>query len=100
MFICCLCLNRGVDEDIDLIPVEQFYREAPETIAKLDKTSKDNHMLRIARLEYEYKQRRMLAEKCIELENSKQKITEELGKEQAKLDSVGPILTNILEVWI
>ncbi|ODM93791.1 THO complex subunit 5 B [Orchesella cincta] len=42
---------KGMDEKIDLIPVEQFYNEAPEKVAKPEVTQNDPHRLRIARLD-------------------------------------------------
>ena len=65
-----------------------------------EQTSKDDHLLRIARLEYEFVQRQELAQQCSELEKAKNQVTEEINQQQNKLDSVGPLLDRILEATI
>lgn len=40
---------KSKHEDIDLVPVEDFYREAPEEIAKVDETMENEHQQQLAR---------------------------------------------------
>jgi len=57
-------------------------------------------MLRIARLEYEYMQRKELTDQCEELEKVKNKVSDEIDIQQNKLDSVAPLLNKILEATL
>ncbi|XP_021951482.1 THO complex subunit 5 homolog [Folsomia candida] len=88
---------KGKDESIDLIPVEQFYEEAPEKITKTKATKSDPHLLRIARLEYEFVQRQKLTEDCNSLEKEKESASKRIDDTQGKLDSIGPLLNSVLE---
>lgn len=89
-----------MDEKIDLIPVEQFYKEAPERVTKPELTSNDPHLLRIARLEYEFIQRQRLTEQCNALEKEKEAIAKSIDEKQVQLDSVRPLLSKVLEATL
>lgn len=74
---------KSKDEDIELIGIEEFMKEAPEATTKEFKNVDENdeskkHALRLARLEYELEQRKNLAKLCKTLEEEKKKIG--LGK--------------------
>ncbi|XP_021960014.1 THO complex subunit 5 homolog isoform X2 [Folsomia candida] len=88
---------KGKDALIDLIPIEQFYEEAPEKITKTKSTKSDPHLQRIARLEYEFVQRRKLTEDCNSLEKEKESASKRITDTQGKLDSICPLLNSILD---
>ena len=51
-------LTRSKDEDIELVDVETFYREAPADISAPHTTKRDPHKQRLARLDWELEQRK------------------------------------------
>lgn len=92
------CLQfKSQDEEIDLVTEEEFYREAPESIARRDKTENDEHARRLARLEWELKQRDALANKCCELRDAKKMVSEEIESKTNRLDSLIPCLDALLK---
>ncbi|CAL8087830.1 unnamed protein product [Orchesella dallaii] len=91
---------KGMDEKIDLIPVDQFYKDAPEKVAKPEVTESNPHRLRIARLEYEFIQRQHLTDECARLEKEKEIIGKKIEDKQVKIDSVRPLLNKVLEATL
>ncbi|XP_055531145.1 THO complex subunit 5 homolog [Wyeomyia smithii] len=89
-------LFKSQDEEIELVPVEEFYENAPETISRPDKTKNDEHARRIARLEWELQQRKELDALCKELHASKAKVAEEIVSKTERLDSLAPRLKELL----
>ncbi|XP_059608501.1 THO complex subunit 5 homolog A [Phlebotomus argentipes] len=88
---------KSQDEDIDLVPVEEFYEKAPESISRPDKTKGDEHARRLARLEWELQQRKELATLYKELQASKELVTEEINKKTDRLASLAPRLQSLLK---
>ncbi|XP_045172199.2 THO complex subunit 5 homolog [Mercenaria mercenaria] len=92
------CLGfKSKDEEIDLVPVEQFYEEAPEEISKPEKTKDDNHQLTLSRLDWELEQRKQLAEKLKEAVKTKDDIETEIKTKQEHLENLHPKLNTILQ---
>lgn len=92
------CLQfKSQDEEIDLVPEEEFYREAPDSIARREKTEGDEHARRLARLEWELQQRDALANMCCELRDAKKKVSEEIESKANRLDSLSPCLDALLK---
>lgn len=92
------CLQfKSQDEEIDLVPLEEFYREAPETISRREKTETDEHARRLARLEWELQQRKQLSIMCNELQMAKEKVAEEIESKTNRLDSLMPCLDSLLK---
>lgn len=89
-----------MDEKIELIPVEQFYKDAPEKVSKLELTKNDPHLLRIGRLEYEFIQRQKLTEECSTLEKDKEAIARSIEEKTVKLDGIRPLLNKVLEATV
>ncbi|KAL3272522.1 hypothetical protein HHI36_013998 [Cryptolaemus montrouzieri] len=94
---------KSKDEDIELISVEEFMKEAPQSVtAKFKDMSEDDetkkHELRLARLEYELEQRKNLAKLCKTLEEEKKKIALDIVEHKKKLDGLAPRLNAVLEV--
>ncbi|XP_043273169.1 THO complex subunit 5 homolog [Venturia canescens] len=92
------CLQfKSKDESIELVSLEEFYREAPETILQKDITDMNAHQLKLARLEWELMQRKQLAALCDELSDSKKGVASSIETKQERLDNLGPQLRTILE---
>lgn len=70
--------SRSKDEDIELISIQKFLEEAPESVTKpfknVEITDTLKHELHLARLEYELTQRKKLAELCHTFEDEKKKL--------------------------
>lgn len=72
-------MNRSADEKIDLVPFEEFLKNAPESSTSKFKDFDSNdheqaHSLRLARLEWELTQRKDLAEQCKVMDEEKMKM--------------------------
>ncbi|XP_034938502.1 THO complex subunit 5 homolog [Chelonus insularis] len=92
------CLQfKSKDELIELVPIEEFYKEAPESISQPNITKNDAHKLRLARLEWELTQRKQLASLCDELTENKKSVAQNIESKQQRLDNLGPQLRIILE---
>ncbi|XP_043470764.1 THO complex subunit 5 homolog [Leptopilina heterotoma] len=92
------CLQfKSKDEMIELVSEEEFYREAPETISRPEITKKDEHQLKLARLEWELTQRKQLSSLCDELSDSKKGVASSIEQKQARLDNLAPQLRTILD---
>uniref|UniRef100_A0A182P603 Uncharacterized protein n=1 Tax=Anopheles epiroticus TaxID=199890 RepID=A0A182P603_9DIPT len=87
---------KSQDEEIELVPVEEFYEKAPESVSRPDKTKTDEHARRIARLEWELQQRKELDAHLKELLTLKQAIEKEIVGKSERLDSLGPRLRDLL----
>lgn len=93
------CLQfKSKDEEIDLVPVEEFYKEAPESLLRPDVTQHDAHQLKLARLEWELEQRKQLAVMCQKLQAAKETVAKEIQSKRERLDNLTPRLKSILEV--
>lgn len=87
------CLQfKSQDEDIDLVDEEKFYKEAPDTISRPEKTQSDEHARRLARLEWELHQRKELASMCKTLQNAKESVAREIESKTNQLQSLMPNL--------
>lgn len=63
-------------------------------------TRNDGHKLTLARLEWEFEQRKRLSEQCRELEVNREKASVSITQKQKQLESLLPRLNTILEVNI
>ncbi|XP_014231545.1 THO complex subunit 5 homolog [Trichogramma pretiosum] len=92
------CLQfKSKDEKIELVPEEDFYKEAPESITRPDVTKDDPHQKRLARLEWELTQRKELAVLCDNLSETKKSVASSIESKQSRLDNLAPQLRGILE---
>ncbi|XP_043589359.1 THO complex subunit 5 homolog [Bombus pyrosoma] len=92
------CLQfKSKDELIQLVSEEEFYKEAPENISRLEITKHNPHQLRLARLEWELTQRKQLAALCDELTENKKAVALSIESKQTRLDNLAPQLRTILE---
>lgn len=61
-----------------------------------DITSKDEHQLRLARLQWELKQRKNLSEYCLELQEVGRRVSTSLNETKDKLNNLAPQLRDLL----
>uniref|UniRef100_A0A182R2R0 THO complex subunit 5 n=1 Tax=Anopheles funestus TaxID=62324 RepID=A0A182R2R0_ANOFN len=87
---------KSQDEEIELVPVEEFYQQAPESVSRPETTKTDEHARRIARLEWELQQRKELDAHLKELLTLKQAVEKDIIAKTARLDSLGPRLRDLL----
>ncbi|XP_046356426.1 THO complex subunit 5 homolog [Haliotis rufescens] len=92
------CLEfKSKDEEIELVSVGDFYKEAPADISKPELTKKDKHQRTLARLDWELEQRKQLASKLKEAQTQREDITQEIKTKQDHLESLQPKLQSILQ---
>ncbi|MEE6511042.1 hypothetical protein FKM82_017225 [Ascaphus truei] len=92
------CLEfKSKHEEIELVSVEEFYRDAPSEISKPEITSSDSHQQTLTRLDWELEQRKRLAVKYKESLASKEKILKEIEVKNEYLNSLQPQLYGIMQ---
>uniref|UniRef100_A0A8C5M0X0 THO complex subunit 5 n=1 Tax=Leptobrachium leishanense TaxID=445787 RepID=A0A8C5M0X0_9ANUR len=92
------CLEfKSKHEEIELVSLDEFYKEAPPEISKTDITNNDVHQQTLARLDWELEQRKRLAEKYKESLASKEKILKEIDVKKEYLNSLQPQLNSIMQ---
>ncbi|XP_036613559.1 THO complex subunit 5 homolog isoform X1 [Trichosurus vulpecula] len=92
------CLEfKSKHEEIELVSMEEFYREAPPEISKSEITMGDPHQQTLARLDWELEQRKRLAEKYKECLANKEKILKEIEVKKEYLSSLQPQLNSIMQ---
>uniref|UniRef100_A0A182QXG2 Uncharacterized protein n=1 Tax=Anopheles farauti TaxID=69004 RepID=A0A182QXG2_9DIPT len=87
---------KSQDEEIELVPVEEFYAHAPDAVSRPEQTKTDEHARRIARLEWELQQRKELDAHLKELLALKETIENDIIAKTERLDSLGPRLRELL----
>uniref|UniRef100_A0A0A9Z9M7 THO complex subunit 5 n=2 Tax=Lygus hesperus TaxID=30085 RepID=A0A0A9Z9M7_LYGHE len=93
----CLCF-KSKPLGVDLVPVEEFFAEAPETISRPETTKSDDHQLLLARLEWELFQRKELSILCSKLDEKKKSLSSQINKKQCDLDGLAPLIKEVLTV--
>ncbi|XP_013387821.1 THO complex subunit 5 homolog A-like isoform X1 [Lingula anatina] len=92
------CLEfKSKDEEIDLVGVEDFYKEAPPEISRPEVTKNDPHQQTLARLEWELEQRKRLSANFKETQNSKNLISQDIKSKKEYLESLQPKLVSIMQ---
>ncbi|XP_075754025.1 THO complex subunit 5 isoform X1 [Pelodiscus sinensis] len=92
------CLEfKSKHEEIELVSVDEFYKEAPPEISKPNITLNEPHQQTLARLDWELEQRKRLAEKYKECLASKEKILKEIEVKREYLSSLQPRLNSIMQ---
>uniref|UniRef100_A0A182JCL4 Uncharacterized protein n=1 Tax=Anopheles atroparvus TaxID=41427 RepID=A0A182JCL4_ANOAO len=89
-------LFKSQDEEIELVPVEEFYERAPETVSRPEKTKTDEHVRRIARLEWELQQRKELDAHLKELQTLKDAVQKDIVSKTERIESLAPRLRELL----
>ncbi|KFM05559.1 THO complex subunit 5, partial [Aptenodytes forsteri] len=92
------CLEfKSKHEEIELVSLEEFYKEAPPEISRPAITLSEPHQQTLARLDWELEQRKRLAEKYRECLTSKEKILKEIEVKKEYLSSLQPRLNSIMQ---
>ncbi|KAL7645639.1 UNVERIFIED_CONTAM: hypothetical protein RMT77_004025 [Armadillidium vulgare] len=92
------CLEfKSADTEIDLVSVDQFYKEAPENISRPEETVEDAHQQRLAQLHWELEQRRGQTQLTDKLTQEKDKVAELISEQEGRLASLLPRINAILE---
>lgn len=92
------CLEfKSKHEEIELVSVEEFRRDAPPEISRPEISGADPHQLTLCRLDWELEQRKRLAEKYKESLASKEKIMKSIEIKKEYLSSLQPRLTEIMQ---
>ncbi|XP_006008517.1 THO complex subunit 5 homolog isoform X1 [Latimeria chalumnae] len=92
------CLEfKSKHEEVDLVSVEEFYRDSPPEISKPEITLNEPHQQTLARLDWELEQRKRLAEKYKDSLANKEKIMKEIEIKKEYLSSLQPRLYSIME---
>lgn len=92
------CLEfKSKHEEIDLVSVGEFYKEAPQEISRSSLTKDDPHQLTLARLDWELEQRKRLAEQYKDSQTSKEKIQKSIELKKEHLSSLQPGLNAIMQ---
>ncbi|KAF1762258.1 hypothetical protein GCK72_010520 [Caenorhabditis remanei] len=93
----CLDFSAG-DEGLELIPVEEFYAEAPVTLSKPDETTGNEHEQYLVRLQYEDDQRRELLSTLNELEGRRNVLQSDIRGKEVRLQGLKPKLEDLAKV--
>uniref|UniRef100_A0A8C9QZG6 THO complex 5 n=1 Tax=Scleropages formosus TaxID=113540 RepID=A0A8C9QZG6_SCLFO len=92
------CLEfKSKHEEIELVSVDEFFKEAPPEISRPHLTKEDPHQLTLARLDWELEQRKRLAEKYKDSLASKEKILKNIEVKKEYLSSLQPGLNAIMQ---
>uniref|UniRef100_A0A914C0S5 THO complex subunit 5 n=1 Tax=Acrobeloides nanus TaxID=290746 RepID=A0A914C0S5_9BILA len=92
------CLEfRSADTDLELIPVEEFYDKAPETISKPEITKDNSHEQRLARLNYELHERKSILGIIQEMDSRKDVLLTDIKGKEQRLSQVKPKIVALKE---
>uniref|UniRef100_A0A2K6UF74 THO complex 5 n=1 Tax=Saimiri boliviensis boliviensis TaxID=39432 RepID=A0A2K6UF74_SAIBB len=95
------CLEfKSKHEEIDLVSLEEFYKEAPPDISKAEVTVGDPHQQTLAHLDWELEQRKRLAEKYCECLSNKEKILKETEVKKGYLSNLQLRLSSIMQEYL
>nr|XP_032823889.1 THO complex subunit 5 homolog isoform X5 [Petromyzon marinus] len=95
------CLEfKSKHEEIELVSVEEFYRDAPPEISKEEITRKEPHLQTLARLDWELEQRKRLTEQYSESIGSKDKIAKDIEVKREHLNNLYPQLNAVLQATV
>ncbi|RCN51528.1 hypothetical protein ANCCAN_02194 [Ancylostoma caninum] len=83
----CLQFSAG-DEDIDLIPLDEFYASAPEGVSRPEVTKNNEHEQRLARLTWEIAQRKAFVDTLTEQEGRRNVLISSINGKEQRLKSL------------
>jgi THO complex subunit 5 len=84
-------------DDVQLVPLQQFAQEAPSELVSAV-AEEDEHKTALARLEWELKQRKQLADTLKSSDQEKTFAESEVEKTKAAIDKLHPKLKNVVDV--
>lgn len=92
---CKACLLfRSKDEFINLVPLNQFHKEADDD---LKQKATDEHKTHLARLEWELRQRKELEKKLKNAEEVKKKLEDHISNERDTLEKLPSMLKSVID---
>ncbi|CCD73968.1 THO complex subunit 5 [Caenorhabditis elegans] len=91
----CLDFSAG-DEELELVPFEQFHTEASEILA--NETADNEHEQYLARLKFENEQRRELLSTLNELEGRRNVLQSDIRGKEVRLQGLKPKLEDLTKV--
>ena len=91
----CL-LFKSSDEDIDLVPLPEFLKNAPPEMTKKE----NDHQLRLARLQFELDERKSLDQQCKETDEDINNILQAGSSTADRINSLPPALSTILNATL
>lgn len=92
------CMNfSSKDEDLDLLDVDNFYKDAPKEISQPKLTKENPHQQMLARLDFELMKRKELTSAKDELVTKKKQTEQEINQKSEYLSNLKPRLEQILK---
>ncbi|XP_066917125.1 THO complex subunit 5 homolog [Clytia hemisphaerica] len=92
------CMNfSSKDEELDLVDLDKFYEEAPESVSQPAITKENPHQQMLARLDFEMKKRKELNVSKSEFVEQKKKTEVEINQKADYLSNLKPRLEQILK---
>ncbi|VDN02034.1 unnamed protein product [Thelazia callipaeda] len=88
---------RSADEDIEMIPIEEFYARAPAVISQEEITRHDKHRQHLARLNWEMEERKNLLGTLQEREGRKNVLITDITTKEHRLKSLKPRIEALIE---
>ncbi|KAK6013686.1 hypothetical protein OSTOST_20995, partial [Ostertagia ostertagi] len=76
------------DEDIELVPLDEFYAHAPEGVSRPEVTKTNEHEQRLARLTWEIAQRKALVDTLTEQEGRRNVLISSINGKEQRLKSL------------
>jgi len=92
----CLAAHTA-DKDIELMPVEEFYKDAPKEVSRPEVTRKDEHQQKLARLHHELTKRREQTETVKKLSGEQLTVSQQIDQHKTTLSSLAPRISTILQ---
>ncbi|VDM65606.1 unnamed protein product [Strongylus vulgaris] len=84
------------DEDIDLVPLSEFYATAPETVSRPEVTKTNEHEQRLARLTWEIAQRKALVDTLTEQEGRRNVLISSINGKEQRLKSLRSKISTLM----
>ncbi|GMR42525.1 hypothetical protein PMAYCL1PPCAC_12720, partial [Pristionchus mayeri] len=85
------------DEQIDLVPLEEFYEKAKPEISKPEITKNDEHQQKVARLNFEREERKHLMNTLNELEFRRSVLASDINKKESRIKSLKPKMDSVVK---
>ncbi|GMT19312.1 hypothetical protein PFISCL1PPCAC_10609, partial [Pristionchus fissidentatus] len=85
------------DEQISLIPVEEFYEKAKPEISRVEITKNDEHEQKVARLNWEREERKQLVGHLNELEFRRSVLISDINKKESRIKSLKPKMDTVVK---
>uniref|UniRef100_A0A0N4U1L4 Drf_FH3 domain-containing protein n=1 Tax=Dracunculus medinensis TaxID=318479 RepID=A0A0N4U1L4_DRAME len=90
---------RSADENIDLVPLEEFYANAPSSLSCQNFSDNNYHELRLARLTWEMMERKNLLGTLQELEGRKGVLLSDIMTKEHRIKSIKPKVEDLHKLF-